>query len=173
MTCRAHPTPWLLVAAVRAATPSPLRGRGARRQETAPGRRTAPQESPVAQASELATRALPMPPDCAGNARKLMPNARTKHAAARALVNANKAAASGKFRRIMPGVEENPSNSAWKVSHSLGKPFRSGRPEIGQCADQEAQARPGHATHQSLRTARCVGYPSPSPRCLRRGTGAP
>ena len=66
-----------------------------------------------------------------GNARKLIPNAFTKHAAAKAVVSAKSAPPTGN-RKCTSGSAEprKPYKNAWNVSHSLANPFRGGRPEI-------------------------------------------
>ena len=70
-------------------------------------------------------------PSPRGRARNVTPNAFTKHAAARALVNANRAPATGNRNRTRAsGDRWKPKRNAWKRSHSLTKPFRRGRPEM-------------------------------------------
>ncbi len=82
-----------------------------------------------------------------GKARKLIPNALTKHAAASAVVNASSAPQSGKISRTNAGVDAKPRSSAWNISHSLVNPFKSGSPEIAIAPTRKN--RPVHGIRRS------------------------
>ena len=71
----------------------------------------------------------------------MIPNAFTKHAAASALVNARSAPATGNRKRTRASEERwNPNRKAWKSSHSLTKPLRSGSPEIAAAPTRKKSA---------------------------------
>ena len=78
-----------------------------------------------------------------------MPNARTKQAAASALVNASIAPASGKFRRTMPERRGKSEQQRLKREPLAGKAVQERQPRNRHRTDQEAQSRPRHATQQT------------------------
>src|SRR3989344_4116344 len=65
-----------------------------------------------------------------GRARNVVPNALTKHAAARPPVRAREAALARKIIFEKTGSAAMPAKRLWKVSHSLTKPLNGGRPEM-------------------------------------------
>ena len=84
--------------------------------KTAPGNRPSPKQTRVSSASGTSIEAGDSCASSAaaerGSARKVMPNALTKQTAASALVSARSAPTSGKFTRVSPGTNSNPSSSA-------------------------------------------------------------
>lgn len=65
-----------------------------------------------------------------GRARNVIPNAFTKHAAARPPVNARLPAERIKIPLIIALWAEIPAKRLWNVSHSLTNPLNGGKPEI-------------------------------------------